>query len=106
MTCRANSSRTLQKKFVPLTIDCFAIIESPSLKNTNKTDTNIEECSIAFKPISSIALPPHRMKLEQKLRTTQSAPGSYMINQVVAFKQKFELTCKYSVSKILRHPNR
>jgi len=55
-TCTINSSKTLLKIFVPLTIDCFTTITSLSRKNVNSTDISVGECSTALKPISSIIL--------------------------------------------------
>lgn len=59
-TCNVICSKTVTKKFVPLTIDCLAIIESLSLKNANKTDISTEDSFIAFMPTSSMTLPAKR----------------------------------------------
>ena len=67
-TCNANSSRTLQKNFVPITIDCLATVGSTSFKSANKTGINTEECSIAFNPISSIALPTTLNKIKTLIK--------------------------------------
>jgi len=55
-TCTINSSKTLAKIFVALTIDCFTTITSLSRKNVNSTDISVGVCSTALKPISSIIL--------------------------------------------------
>ena len=56
-TCNDISSKTLEKKFEPLIIDCLATIEWLSLKSVKKTGISTDECSIAFNPISSTNLP-------------------------------------------------
>lgn len=98
-TCNAISSKTLQKKFVPLTIDCLATIESPSFKNVSRRGNNTDERSIVFNPISSTTLPVRKDKESNQNRlnliykTNTSAANT-------ATQTKTQMPCEYLIRQL------